>query len=302
MAEPEEDEDMKQLISSILTCVISEDDDPEVAARLGQGAASLPSQQQPRPLSEVSQQSRSWEELAMDNQFWQRINDTRRMMATRPKIKVPASARQRQRTATKYKAGPQRVSRGTQTRALGIRKLPEAMTTFPIPWGRRLRSVSVGTQTEDTTRGAVQRQQTVSSWDPLPEEVFAMDEVPEWSSESAFTDHRKNMSSSKFADTTFLKLDLSEISIATLFDPDGSLPTQQRGAASVPAEELRHDTDVEVVDNSFSLRVRTVTTNTVYIGWRRQERHQRSRILNRPIALGWNKNPETVTVATQTDR
>lgn len=267
----------------------------------GQGAVSLPSRGQPRPVPEGPQQSRSWEGLASDD-FWTRVKDVRRMLSTKPKIRLPQPGRQRQRTAARSTIGTQRVSRLTQTMPLGIRKLPEAMTTFPVPWARRLRSVSVGTQTEDTTKGVVQGQLIASSWDPLPEEVFVMDEVAEWSTDSSFDNRRKTMSSSKFADNTFLELDLSDISLSALFDPGRSLPMQHREGASSSTTAQRHDTEVEVIDESLFLRIRTVATNTVFVGSRRPQMFQRSRILNRPIALGWNSNPDTATVATQTER
>lgn len=301
MAEPDEDEDMKQLIISVLACAMSEEDAPEIAAHLGQGAASLRSTQEPRPQPEVPQRARSWEGLATDDQFWQRMKDTRRMMSTRPKIKVPKPAR-RKREAAKRRTAPLRVSRGTQTRALAIRNFPEEMTTFPVPWGRRLRSMSVGTQTEDITEAAVRGRQIVPSWDPLPEEVFAMDDVAEWSAESSFDNPRRNPSSSKYADTTFLNTDYDESSLAALSDLASCLPTLQRQAVTTQIPALRHGTDVEVVDYSPILQVRTVATNTIHVGWRQPRKPHRKRVLRRAAALGWSSNPDTATVATQTGR
>lgn len=300
MAQRKEDEDIQQLISSIITCAMYEVEVPESAAPLRQGAASLPSTQGPRPQPEEPQQARSWEDLALNDQFWQNIKETQRMMSTRPKIKVPKPARRRERMSAWRKVAPLRVSRGTQTMALAIKDFPEETNTFPIPWGRRLRSVSVGTQTEDTSFSVVRGHETVPSWDPLPEEVFAMDDYAEWSSESSFENPRRNLSSSRYADTTFLNIDYDEGSLAALSDLSSCLPMLQRRAGTAQGEALQPGTDVEVVDYSPILQVRTVATNTVHVGWRRPQRFYRNRVLSRSAALGWDSNPDTATVATQT--
>lgn len=302
MAEPEEDEDMQQLITSVLTCVMSEGDTPEMEAHLGQGAASLPSQQQLRPQPEEPQRSRSWERLATDYLFWENINETRRMMSTRPKIKVPEPTRRKHQSAAKRRTSPILVSRGTQTRAVAIRNFPEEANTFPVPWGKRIRSQSVGTQTEDTTRAVVSGALIAPSWDPLPEEVFIMDDVAEWSTESSFDNVRRSVSSSRYADTTFLNIDFDEGSLAALSDLESCLPVLERQAKSAQIMTLRQSSDVEVVDYSSILQVRTVATNTVHIGWRKPQKPHRNRVLSRSKALGWSSHPDTVTVATQTDR
>lgn len=301
MAEPE-DEDIKQLVTSVLTCAMSEGGAPEEEPHSGQRAASLPPTGQPRRQPDVPQQGRSWEGLATDDQFWQQIRDARRMMAERPKIKTPKPTRRRHHSRARRRSPPMRVSRGTQTRAVAIRNFPEEMTTFPVPWGRRLRSVSVGTQTEATIQMVVGGQEIVPSWDPLPEEVFAIEEVTEWSTESSLGNSRRNLSSSRYADTTFLNIDFDECSLAALSDLASCLPTLQRQPDPAQDVALGHGCDVEVVDYSDILQVRTVATNTVHVGWRQPQGPHRTRVLSRSLALGWSSNPDTASVATQTHR
>ncbi|XP_050731273.1 uncharacterized protein LOC127005920 [Eriocheir sinensis] len=298
MAEPE-DEDIKQLVTSVLTCAMSEGVAPEEEPHPGQGAASLPPPRQPRPQPEVPQRGRSWEGLAPDDQYWQQIREARRMTA-RPKIKTPKPAPRRHHSWARRRSPPMRVSRGTQTRAVAIRNFPEEMTTFPVPWGRRLRSVSVGTQTGATTRAVVGGQEIIPSWDPLPEEVFAMDEVTEWSTKSSLGNSGRNLSSSRYADTTFLNIDYDECSLAALSDLASCLPTLQQQPDPAQDMALRHGSDVEVVNYSHILQVRTVATNTVHVGWRQPQGQHRTRVLSRSLALGWSSNPDTANVATQT--
>lgn len=301
MAEPE-DEDIKQLVTSVLTCAMSEGGAPEEEPLPRQGAASLPPPRQPLPQPEVPQQARTWEGLAADDQYLQQIRNARQMMAMRPKIKTSKPARRRHHSRAKRKSPPMRVSRGTQTRAVAIKNFPEEMTTFPVPWGRRLRSVSVGTQTEATTQAVVGGQEIVPSWEPLPEEVFAMDDVTEWSTERSLGISRRNLSSSRYADTTFLNIDFDECSLAAMSDLASCLLTLQQQPDPAQDVALRHGSDVEVVNYSHILQVRTVATNTVHVGWRQPQGPHRTRVLSRSLALGWSSNPDTASVATQTHR
>lgn len=300
MAEPE-DEDIKQLVTSVLTCAMSEGGAPE-EEESHPGEASLPPPRQAHPPPEVPQQGRGWEGLAEDGDFWQRLSHARQLlMERRPRARAPRPTRRRHHSRPRRRSPPMRVSRGTQTRAVAIRNFPEEMTTFPLPWGRRLRSVSVATQTEDVTQAVVVcEQEVVVSSEPIPEEVFPVEEGTELSTESSFGDSRRNLSSSMFADTTFLNINFDECSLSVVSDLLRGLPKLQQQSDLGQDVAQRHGSDVEVVDYSHILQVRTVATNTVHVGWRQPRGPQSTRALSRSLALGWSSNPHTASVATQT--
>lgn len=303
MAESDQDEDLTQLITSIVTCALSEEEPPVELAQLRQRIGSLPLLHQNQHYPEVPQPSSSWGVLTTDNELLQCVKDLRKRRSTRPKVIIPKPSFEDQRQSSRRRSVPLRVSRASQTVAPAIKKFPEEMRTFPVPWGKRLRIVSAGTQTESFYPVVVKAQHIVPSWDPMPEEVFVMDDVSGsppcgWSVESSFDAPRKtNVSSSRYADTTFLNISFDDISLTDL-SASHFLPSQRQAASWSPA--LTPNTDVEVVEYSAILQNRTVATNTVHIGWRRPQKTHRNRVLSRAAALGWSSNPETASVATQT--
>lgn len=314
MAEYDQDEDLTQLITSIVTCALSEEEPPAGVAQPRQRIGSLPLLQQHHHDPEAPQRSSSWRESTTNEESvtneesrkkvsLQSGSDLQRDRSTRPKVIIPKPSFEEQPWSTRRRTGPLRVSRACQTVTTAIRKIPEEMCTFPVPWGKRLRTVSVGTQTESFAPVVVRAQHVVPSWDPMPEEVFAMDDMSNsllgsWSLESSFdTPRKENLSSSRYADTTFLNISFDDISLAELSDSHYTA-TQRKAASWSPA--MARDTDVEVVEYSAILQNRTVATNTVHIGWRRPRKIHRNRVLSRAAALGWSSNPDTATVATQT--
>ena len=301
MAESNQDEDLTHLISSIVTFALSEDESPVELAQLRYRIDSLPLLQQHHNQSEVPQQSSSCGESTKDDAFFELVQELRKKMSTRPKVIIPNPFFEDQQVPGKHVSVPLRVSRASQTIAPAIKKLPEELRTFPVPWGKRLRTASTATQTEKPAV-VVKTQHIVPVWEPMPQEVFVMDDVgdvplSDWSIESSFDISRTNVSSSRYADTTFLNISFDDISHSDVTDSRFLVSQRQVTSKSLA---FTPDPDVEVVQYSPIKQIRTVATNTVHIGWRRPKKAYCNRILNRAAALGWSRHPETTSVATQT--
>ncbi|MPC51085.1 hypothetical protein E2C01_044923 [Portunus trituberculatus] len=303
MAESHQDEDMTQLVTSMLSCALSDEEPPVDLAQLRQRVGSLPILQEQPHHPEVPQQSSSLGGPTRDDELLEAIRDLRRRRSTRPKVIIPRPSFGNPAPPARRRSDPPRLSQASQTIAPAIKKMPEETRSFPVPWGRRLRTVSVETQTENFASVVRRRHHAVPSWDPMPEEMFVMDDVSDsplnsWSMESSFdTPRQTNVSSNKYADTTFLNISFEEVSLSDLASNYASL-SQPRAASWSSA--LPSSTDVEVVHYSVILQNRTVATNTDHVGWRRSQKIHRNRVRSRGVALGWSSHPETASVATQT--
>ena len=305
MAESDQDEDLTQLVTSILSCALSDEDPPVESAQLRQKVGSLPLLQEQPPFhhQEIPQQSSSLGGSTRDDELLEAIRDLRRRRSTRPKVIIPRPSFGNPAPPPRRRSDPPRLSQASQTIAPAIKKMPEETRSFPVPWGRRLRTASVETQTENLASVVGRRHHVVPFWDPMPEEMFVMDDMSDsllsgWSMESSLdTPRQTNASSSRYADTTFLNISFEEVSLSDFSGSYASL-SQRRAASWSPA--MAPSTDVEVVHYSVILQNRTVATNTDHVGWRRSQKTHRNRIRSRGVALGWSSHPETTSVATQT--
>lgn len=219
-----------------------------------------------------------------------------------------------------------KVSRATQTMAIAIPRIPVESHSFPVPWARRLRTTSVATQTDESmwtqySPGGLSRHRPAEpEWDPLPGEIFSLDEITSQPLDDSYEDtslssssslHSSNIEethgASSLLTTAFHDTSLYGSSfLQTIFGAspqDTSLidiPFQAFPATGWPTTLPQRDDD-EVVIYSTLERRRTVATNTFHIGWRRPRREPAERLRSRTLSLGWRSDAVTTDVTTQTE-
>ncbi|KAK3852829.1 hypothetical protein Pcinc_040596 [Petrolisthes cinctipes] len=228
-------------------------------------------------------------------------------------------------------ASPIKISRGSQTVTLAIPRFPVESRSFPVPWGKRLRTRTVATQTEEEYFDLIGATALVSpvvpAWDTLPQEMFTMDELrlrqeeERWATEASFDntpelEERWSMEASLGNTPDLEQIQpsqtfVSDISrrLASLMrdcNPEDTLDDasfftsqdddekeEEKAAATRDWEE---EVEVCFICDSY----RTVSTNTIHVGWRRGPPPPPPRVRSRTLSQGWNSNPARATAATQT--
>ncbi|XP_071524807.1 uncharacterized protein [Panulirus ornatus] len=219
-----------------------------------------------------------------------------------------------------------KVSRATQTIAIAIRRFPVEARSFPVPWARRLRTASEATQTDEnmwrhnSPDGPSRNKPMELEWDPLPGEVFLMDDInaqPRHDSDtdsahgacssSSSSHHSRNLQEPSLYATPHTSLYGSSYRETSqygntpqtnpLLDRAFYGPQGARLQTTLPQRD-----DDEVVIHSILGSRRTVATNTFHIGWRRSHQPVFDRLRSRTLSLGWQSNPDTAEASTQTER
>lgn len=238
----------------------------------------------------------------------------------------PSSRRPRRR------ASPIKISRGNQTMTLAIPRFPVESRSFPVPWGKRLRTRTVATQTEEeeeyslTGASAMGGSPVVPSWDPLPEEMFKIDDVSvrreeRWSTEASLdtTPELEQVQPSGGNETMFSDIsrrlaslmrdcipedtldDSSPFSSQDDDDSDDESDDESDGEDEDDGATRNWEEEEEEVQVCFFYgNTRTVSTSTVHVGWRRGTPPPPSRVRCRMLSQGWSSNAAKTNVATQT--
>ncbi|KAK4303050.1 hypothetical protein Pmani_024911 [Petrolisthes manimaculis] len=234
------------------------------------------------------------------------------------------------------RASPIKISRGSQTVTLAIPRFPVESRSFPVPWGKRLRTRTVATQTEeehfDLIGATALASPVVPAWDTLPQEMFTMDELrsrqkeERWATEASVDNtpelEERWSTEASFGNTPELEqiepkqTFISDISrrLASLMrdcSPEGTLDDasyftshddyekeeeEQEAAAAAATRDWEEEVEVCFIGATY----RTVSTNTIHVGWRRGPPPPPPRVRSRTLSQGWNSNPARATTATQT--
>ncbi|XP_042228086.1 uncharacterized protein LOC121870360 [Homarus americanus] len=203
------------------------------------------------------------------------------------------------------------VERSTQTLTVAIARFPVESRSFPVPWSRRLRTASAATQTETNTwrHSPPVDRPVVPTWDTLPEEMFFMDDLTPHPLDASLDDayfsasldsfslqgtthHELSPHVTNFYDDSPASASFHETSVSRIWFLEG---LRARWPTTLPQRE----DDVVIIFSSVGKK-RTVATNTLHVGWRRQ-RPPPTRLRLRKLSLGWLSNPVTTEAATQTD-
>nr|XP_045581079.1 uncharacterized protein LOC123744903 [Procambarus clarkii] len=188
------------------------------------------------------------------------------------------------------------VARGTQTVAVSIYRFPVESRSLPVPWSRRLRTVSRASQTERNAGKLVDKTPTWPGWDLLPQEVFIIEDIT--------TEKSLNTLMETFLVNTLKNISVQEPTPRETPSRTPLIPRctpgYKRPKTKWPSTLPRRD-DQEVFIQSSSGKTRAVGTNTAHVGWPHPRPRNLRLRLSRDLSYGWRSNPDTANAATQTE-